>query len=206
MSFTRKDPGVAQQPLSPLLRLNLDLSDGRHFEEVGAFLPNEWSSAANHADVCISENRCTGDLHDYRIEAALNEISIKINLTGQMPPWRPSTGYMLFGPERSLKFAWLPTVPTGAVTVTYSVDGEQHETTGVGSGDHALVAIGTIARPRRGADRPKLARNAASHLEAADRLLPDNGWSFHLDGASDLARRDDLDIFETTAAERGCAC
>jgi hypothetical protein len=43
---------------------------------------------------------------------------------------------MLFGPDRSREFAWLPSVPQGAVTVTYTVDGEHHETTGVGYHDH----------------------------------------------------------------------
>jgi hypothetical protein len=37
-----------------------------------------------------------------------------------------------FGADRSLEFAWLPSVPQGSVTVRYSVDGEQHETNGVG--------------------------------------------------------------------------
>ena len=27
---------------------------------------------------------------------------------GRGPPWRPSTGYMLSGADRSLEFAWLP--------------------------------------------------------------------------------------------------
>jgi hypothetical protein len=43
---------------------------------------------------------------------------------------------MLFGADRSLEMAWLPSVPQGAVAITYSVSGEQHETTGVGYHDH----------------------------------------------------------------------
>jgi hypothetical protein len=43
---------------------------------------------------------------------------------------------MLFGADRSLEFAWLPAVPEGAVTATYCVGGERHETTGVGYHDH----------------------------------------------------------------------
>ena len=55
-----------------------------------------------------------------------------------------ATGYMLFGVDRSLEFAWLRSVPEGAVTVTYSVDGEQHETTGVGYHDHNWGNVGLM--------------------------------------------------------------
>ena len=34
---------------------------------------------------------------------------------------------MLFGADRALEFAWLPAVPQGAVTATYSIDGDRHE-------------------------------------------------------------------------------
>src|SRR6202011_3620080 len=133
-----------QKPLSPLLRLNLDLPDGRHFEKVVHYPPHDWSAAKDHADVRLGNNRFTGDLHKYRIQATAEEISVDITLTGEVPPWRPSTGYMLFGADRSLEFAWLPSVPEGAATVTYSVDGEHHETTGVGYHDHNWGNVGLM--------------------------------------------------------------
>jgi hypothetical protein len=144
MSFMNKDLGEPQQPLSPLLRLDLDLADGRHFEKLVHFPAAAWSAAKDHCDVRLGENRFTGDLHEYRIEATAEEISVTLNLTGQVPPWRPSTGYMLFGADRSREFAWLPSVPQGAVTVTYSVDGERHETTGIGYHDHNWGNIGLM--------------------------------------------------------------
>ncbi|HXN58687.1 MAG TPA: hydroxyneurosporene dehydrogenase [Candidatus Angelobacter sp.] len=144
VSFMNKDIATPQKPLSPLLRLNLDLPDGRHFEKLGHYPPSEWSAARDHADVRLGENRFTGDLHDYRIQATAEEISVDITLTGEVPSWRPSTGYMLFGADRSLEFAWLPSVPEGAVTVTYSVGGERHETTGVGYHDHNWGNVGLM--------------------------------------------------------------
>ena len=84
----------------------------------------------------LGGNRFTGDLHRYRIQATTEEVSVDITVTGEVPPWRPSTGYMLFGADRSKEFAWLPAVPQGAVTITYSVGGEQYQTTGVGYHDH----------------------------------------------------------------------
>src|SRR5205807_6862041 len=85
-------------------------------------------------------------LHRYRIQATAEEIAVDVTLTGEVPAWRPSTGYMLFGADRSLEFAWLPSVPQGAVTVTYTVDGEQHSTTGVGYHDHNWGNVGLLKR------------------------------------------------------------
>jgi hypothetical protein len=144
MSFMDKDIAEPQKPLSPLLRLDLDLADGRHFEKIVHYRSDEWSAAKDHTDVHLGENRFTGDLHRYQIQATADEISVDVTLTGEVPPWRPSTGYMLFGEDRSLEFAWLPSVPQGAVTVTYSIDGEQHETTGVGYHDHNWGNVGLM--------------------------------------------------------------
>jgi hypothetical protein len=144
VSFMDKDIAQPQKPLSPLLRLNLELADGRLFEKVVHYPAGAWSAAKDHADVRLGENRFTGDLHRYRIQAQAEEISVDVTLTGEVPPWRPSTGYVLFGADRSLEFAWLPSVPEGAVTVTYSVGGEQHETTGVGYHDHNWGNVGLM--------------------------------------------------------------
>src|SRR5947208_13313741 len=65
--FNDKDLATPQKPLDPTILLNLDLADGRSFEKVVNFDPAAWSSAKDHADVRIGENRLTGDLHTYRI-------------------------------------------------------------------------------------------------------------------------------------------
>jgi hypothetical protein len=75
--------------LAPLLRLNLDLPDGRRFEKIVHYPPGDWSAAKDHADVRLGENRFTGDLHRYRIEATAEEVSVDATLTGQVPPVAP---------------------------------------------------------------------------------------------------------------------
>ncbi|MCW2672875.1 MAG: hypothetical protein JWP14_1464 [Frankiales bacterium] len=144
VTFLNKEYAEPQKPLAPLLQLDLDLPDGRHFEKVVHHPPGDWSAAKDHADVRLGENRFAGDLHHYRVEATAEEISVDVRLTGEVPPWRPGTGYMLFGADRSLEFCWLPSVPQGAVNVTYTVDGERHETTGVGYHDHNWGNIGLM--------------------------------------------------------------
>src|SRR6266566_8219258 len=51
VTFINKDIAQPQRPLSPLLRLDLDLPDGRHFENIVRCPPAAWSAARDHADV-----------------------------------------------------------------------------------------------------------------------------------------------------------
>ena len=69
VTFMNKDIAEPQKPLSPLLRLDLDLPDGRHFEKLVHYPLGEWLTAKDRADVRLGENRFTGDLHRYRIQA-----------------------------------------------------------------------------------------------------------------------------------------
>ena len=140
--FMNKDLTTPQKPLEPTIRLNLDLADGRSFVKFTKFDPSLWSSARDHADVRIGDNRFTGDLHTYRITATVDEIAVDITLEGEVPAWRPETGYMLFGADRQREFAWLPSVPQGKVTATYRIGEERHETTGTGYHDHNWGNVG----------------------------------------------------------------
>ena len=134
--FQNKDVVNPNQRLAPLLRLSLDLPDGRSFEKVLNLAAESWAAATDRADVRIGDNRFEGDLHTYRITATAEEVSVDVTLTGQIRPWRPATGHMLFGANRELEFAWLPAVPQGAVTGSYTVDGVTTHVTGGGYHDH----------------------------------------------------------------------
>ena len=139
-----KDLSTPKKPLEPTIRLNLDLGDGRSFEKIVTFDPAAWSSAKDHADVRIGENHFTGDLHTYRIDVTVDDIAVDVTLEGEVPPWRPETGYMLFGQERKREFSWLPSVPQGKVTARYSVGDERHESTGTGYHDHNWGNVGLM--------------------------------------------------------------
>src|SRR5215207_3636265 len=128
--FMNKDLATPNRPLSPILRLNLDLPDGRSYQKVVPYPPKAWSAAGDRADVRLGTNRFAGDLHEYHIQAATEEVSVDLTLTGQIRPWRPATGHMLFGPERDLEFACLPSVPQGTVTGSCTVDGATRQASG----------------------------------------------------------------------------
>ena len=142
--FMDKDLTTPQKPLEPTIRLNLDLADGRSFQKFATFDPVAWSSTKDHADVRIGENRFSGDLHTYRITATVDDIAVDITLEGEVPAWRPETGYMLFGADQKREFAWLPSVPQGKVTVSYRIGDERHETTGTGYHDHNWGNVGLM--------------------------------------------------------------
>jgi hypothetical protein len=142
--FMDKELTAPQKPLGPLIRINLDLPDGRSFQKIQTFAPEMYSAAADHADVRIADNRFEGDLHRYRISAAIDDIRVDVLLTGQVPAWRPETGCMLFGADQSLEFCWLPSVPQGAVEARFSIGDETHQAGGVGYHDHNW---GNVALP-----------------------------------------------------------
>src|SRR5260370_24110409 len=50
VTFMNKDIAEPQKPLSPLLRLDLDLPDGRHYQKPVHYPPGEWPAPRNPAD------------------------------------------------------------------------------------------------------------------------------------------------------------
>jgi len=142
--FMNKDLATPKRPLSPILRLNLDLPDGRSYQKVVSFPAAEWSAAADRADVRLGGNRFTGDLHEYRIQATAGEVAVDVTLTGQIRPWRPATGHLLFGADRDRKFAWLPSVPQGTVSGSCTVEGRTRPVSGIGYHDHNWGDVGLM--------------------------------------------------------------
>ncbi len=130
------DPG---SKLAPLVTINLTLPDGRIVNKVYRAKPDAFSASKTGCDVRIGANRFVGDLHRYRITAVIEDVSVDIDLVGEVPPWRPQSGHTYFArakgaPERL--FAWLPSVPQGRVTIDYTVGGVALKGTGIGYHDH----------------------------------------------------------------------
>jgi hypothetical protein len=87
--------------------------------------------------VQIGTNRFVGDLHRYHITAAIEGISVEIELTGEVRAWCPKSGHLYFGAEgREKLFAWLPAVPQGVAHVRYKIGHEEYRASGSGYHDH----------------------------------------------------------------------
>jgi Diels-Alderase family protein len=124
-------------PLAPRITINLTLPDGRTFEKFLDTKPELFSASKSGCDVRIGANRFVGDLHRYYIAATIEEISVDIELTGEVPAWRPKSGHLYFGTEgREKLFAWLPSVPYGLASVRYTIGAEEHRVSGSGYHDH----------------------------------------------------------------------
>jgi hypothetical protein len=124
-------------PLAPRITINLTLPDGRRFEKFYDTAAGQFSASREACDVRIGTNRFVGDLHRYRITATIEEVSVDIELTGEVRPWRPRSGHMYFGAEGQEKlFAWLPSVPQGVAHVRYKIGREEYRASGSGYHDH----------------------------------------------------------------------
>ena len=142
--FMTKDLSAPKRPLSPTLRISLDLPDGRSFESVQSYGVDTFSMDKGTADVRIGGSRFVGDLVGYRITAASDDVVIDVTLDSEIAPWRPGTGRIVFGPARDLEFAWLPAVPQGRVSGSYTVRGETRSAAGVGYHDHNWGNVGMM--------------------------------------------------------------
>ena len=124
-------------PFAPRITINLTLPDGRRFEKFYDTAAGQFSASREACDVRIGTNRFVGDLHRYRITATIEEVSVDIELTGEVRPWRPRSGHMYFGAEGQEKlFAWLPSVPQGVAHVRYKIGREEYRASGSGYHDH----------------------------------------------------------------------
>jgi hypothetical protein len=125
--------------LSPLVTINMTLPDGRIIDKAYRGRREDFVASKDGCDVTIGANRFVGDLHRYRIDAAIDDVSVSIDLVGEVAPWRPKSGHMYFakthgGPEKL--FAWLVAAPQGRVTIDYQVGGARMKGTGIGYHDH----------------------------------------------------------------------
>jgi hypothetical protein len=124
-------------PLAPRITIDITLPDGRTFQKFLDTGPELFNASKSTCDVRIGTNRFVGDLNRYRITATIEEISVDIELTGDVPAWRPKSGHLYFGAEgREKLFAWLPSVPHGLATVRYRIGNEEHRASGSGYHDH----------------------------------------------------------------------
>jgi hypothetical protein len=123
--------------LAPRVTINITLPDGRSFVKLLDTGPELFNASKSTCDVRIGTNRFVGDLHRYQITATIEEISVDIELTGDVPAWRPKSGHSYFGVEgREKLFAWLPAVPHGLANVRYRIGKEEYRASGSGYHDH----------------------------------------------------------------------
>jgi hypothetical protein len=143
--FMTKDLSTPGKPLSPVIRLNLDVPSGHRYNVIQDFPAASFSARTDRADVRIAGNVFSGDLAHYEIRADVGGVRVDVSLDAEIRPWRPHTGYVVFGEKRDLEFSWLPAVPQGTVRGYYEVAGVRTEISGVGYHDHNWGNVGMMS-------------------------------------------------------------
>ncbi|NCT40028.1 hypothetical protein GTW56_30475 [Bacillus sp. EB93] len=103
--FFTKPYTMPHLPLSPFIRLNIELPDGRSIQKIKTFDAKDFSSSRETCDVKIGDNRFYGDLQHYSIQAELDEVSVDVQLEGQISPWRPKSGHMYYGKKKANNYS-----------------------------------------------------------------------------------------------------
>lgn len=127
------------KPFRPIVQIDIDLPDGRKvartFTAKGAAVP-EVALSKDHCDIRVGRNYFRGDLEHYEIHVDIDGLVADARLDSRTPAWRPETGFMFYGDHDERQFAWLPSVPEGAVEATLVEDGAARHLTGTGYHDH----------------------------------------------------------------------
>ena len=126
-----------KKPEAPMVTVDLDRPGRPTRHVVVNATPQEFTAAKDRCDVRLKDCYFRGDLHTYQIKAGDESLTVEVDLVGQVPPWRPATGYTYFGAHDEHIFGWTPAVPQGKVTVTLTEKGAPPVTlTGIGYHDH----------------------------------------------------------------------
>lgn len=139
VAFYPKPANDPESGLAPVVTISLTLPDGRIIDKAYRGRPEEFSASTEGCDVRIGSNRFVGDLHRYHITASIEDLSVDIDLVGEVPPWRPKSGHTYFASAKGAPeqlFAWLPSVPQGRVTIDYKLGDAVMKGTGIGYHDH----------------------------------------------------------------------
>ena len=122
--------------MGPHIDVDYTEADGTLHSERRSVKANEFSSSAEKCDVRIGDCIFKGDLHTYDIYFKNENLEVNVKLVGNVPAWRPETGYIFFGDKEEDYFSWLPAVPEGTVSADITIGGKTTHITGTGYHDH----------------------------------------------------------------------
>lgn len=88
----------------------------------GDFGADAFVASTSRCDVRIGANSFVGDLDVCQVYAKVKEVEVTLQLKRVGDPLRLGTGHLLFGPAGEERFfAWLPSMPRAAATVSYRI-------------------------------------------------------------------------------------
>ena len=120
----------------PRIDVDYTLADGTLISERITVSENDFHASTESCDVQIGDCTFKGDLHTYDIFLKNDNLEISVQLIGNVPAWRPETGYIFFGNKDEHYFAWLPAVPEGTVNAAVTINDKTSQLSGTGYHDH----------------------------------------------------------------------
>ncbi len=137
ITFYTKPPNVsASRPLMPFVSFLLDRPDGTHVERGFLAPPEAFAASSAGCDVRIGNNTFKGDLKRYTIHVEIDDIVADVELTSEVPSFRPATGHVFFGEKEDQFVAWFPAVPQGSAKVELSIAGVRQTFAATAYHDH----------------------------------------------------------------------
>lgn len=130
---SRLNPGVAITVTGP---------DGKKRTATSVIEPEEFSASKERCYVRAGESYARGDLASYELHARAGDLSANLNMTADVPAWRPGAGKIYADEARARFFAWLPAMPYGSVEGFLTYDGKIHSVKGTCYHDHNWGNVG----------------------------------------------------------------
>ncbi len=134
--FYTKNPMSPGHPTEPFVSVNLDRPGTEALVVESHHDAADFDAQTNHCAVHIGPNSIEGDLHRYTIHVEHDDLMVDATLVGDVPPWRPNTGHLMFGADDDHTFAWLPSIPQGRVEVDLRIGDQVEHLDGIGYHDH----------------------------------------------------------------------
>lgn len=134
--YTKPLQEVASPVMKPCITVAISQKNGENEKKNYHFPVQDCSFSKEKCEVKLGKNTLKGDLKNYEIHLDLPDMQADIHLEREVNSWRPATGHMFFGKKEQYYFAWLPSVPKGKITGSFSYKNEKKNITGSGYHDH----------------------------------------------------------------------
>jgi CrtC N-terminal lipocalin domain len=116
---------------------NIYTPDGVEHNNIVPFPGSQWRSSTETCDVAIGDNTIKGYFPEYSVKFKHDNLACDLKFENLLPGWTRGSGEIMFGQEAKHQlFGWVVAQPRAKVTGTISVDGVEHQVTGLGYHDH----------------------------------------------------------------------
>lgn len=116
---------------------NVYTPEGTEYNNIVPFPGSMWRASTETCDVAIGENTISGYYPEYRVSFKHENLACNLEFENLLPGWTRGTGEVMFGSqEKNQVFGWVVAQPRAHVKGTLTVDGKEHEVSGLGYHDH----------------------------------------------------------------------